>query len=145
MAATRADVCEDGPRLALHHSSGLPTTEVVERRERQEEEVREENDAQRRQTRPPPETRPAPLSEAARAQVEAATVGCVATGAPSLAVMLVADVGIDDAHSPVPTLADALADTAEGGGGGEGARRGGAGGGQEEAAAGGRGREVQGP
>ena len=51
----------------------------------------------RRQTRPPPGTWPAPLSEVAGPQVEAATVGYVAAGAPSLTVMPVADDGIDDA------------------------------------------------
>ena len=46
---------------ALHHSSGLLTKKVVERREGPEGEVRETLCAPRRQKRPLPGTRPAPL------------------------------------------------------------------------------------
>ena len=70
---------------ALHHSSGLPTKTVVERRERREGEVREEHIAPRGQTRPPPGMRPAPLVEVAEPQVVEAARAHRAAGVPSLA------------------------------------------------------------
>ena len=52
--------------------------------------------APRGQEQPPPGVRPAPLSEVAGPQA-VVTVGCVAAVAPSLAVVLVADLLHDDA------------------------------------------------
>ena len=73
---------------ARHHSAGPPV--VTRREEQQEEDIRDEYQAPREQTRPPPGTRLAPLSDVARPQQAAVTVGYVAAGAPSLVVAPVA-------------------------------------------------------
>ena len=71
---------------ARHHSAG-PREKVVTRREvRQEGEVHEENDGLRAQTTPLSGVRPAHLPEVAAPQA-AVTVGYVAAGDPSLAVV----------------------------------------------------------
>ena len=78
------------------------------------------NDALEGQKRPPPGERQAPLPEVAGPQA-AVTVGYVAAGAPSLAVVLVSDMMLDDAtvqQSSSRRLV--LARGAGGGGGGSG-------------------------
>ena len=98
MAARRHEAQSVAAALTAtrHHSAG-PREKVVTRREvRQEGEVHEENDGLRAQTTPLPGVRPAPLPEVAGPQA-AVTVGFVAAGTFSLAVVPVSDDRIDDA------------------------------------------------
>ena len=107
---------------ARHHSSG-PV--VVTRREEQEEEVEDEtHHGLRAPTTPPLGLRLAPPSEVPGRQVEAATVGYVAAGAPSLVVAPVAaHDGMEQATVQFllrQTLLARAVEEEEGGGGGGG-------------------------
>ena len=84
---------------ALHHSSGLLTKKVVERRERPEGEVRETHYALRGQKRPLPGTRPAPLPVVAEPHGRPEAAARVPAGVPSLVPLALssADEGVDAA------------------------------------------------
>ena len=84
---------------ALHHSYGLLTKKVVERREGPEGEVRETHDALRGQKRPLSGTRPAPLPVVAEPHGRPEAAARVSAGVPSLVPVALssADEGVDAA------------------------------------------------
>ena len=84
---------------ALHHSSGLLTKKVVERREGPEGEVRETHYALRGQKRPLPGTPLAPLPVVAEPHGRPEAAARVSVGVPSLVLVALssADEGVDAA------------------------------------------------